>query len=69
MIDPNKKQSRANLYIAAHYDRLSLVVAKGKKQEWSKIAKEQGMSLTALIIKATEEKIAEIESKKKGTDE
>ena len=40
------------------YDRIFLSIPKGKKEEWTKIAEDSGMSLTAFVREAVEDKIA-----------
>ena len=37
------------------YDRITILVPKGKKAEWSEKAKSEGLSLTAWIVKHIEE--------------
>ena len=41
-------------YNKKNYDRLTLMVPKGLKDQWKEQAKAEGMSLTAWIIKKTE---------------
>lgn len=36
------------------YDRITILVPKGKKAEWTELAKAEGMSLTAWITKQIE---------------
>lgn len=36
------------------YDRITVLVPKGKKSEWTELAKSEGMSLTAWIVKKVE---------------
>ena len=44
-----------NRYNAKVYDRISVVVAKGKKKLYNDYAESQGLSLNALINKLIEE--------------
>lgn len=41
------------------YDRIYMVVPKGKKEEWTKAAEEAGMSLASYIRETVENRIAE----------
>lgn len=50
MIDMTKKKAKANAYIAEKYDRLSLAIPKGKREQYIQIAQKRGMSLTKLIV-------------------
>lgn len=43
-----------NKYNDANYDRVSLVVPKGKKEEYKAIAESYGMSLNQFIMTAIE---------------
>ena len=63
MIDTEKKSAKANLYITEHYDRMSLAVPKGKKQQALELAKKRDMSLTKLIVSLID---AEIEKESTG---
>ncbi len=54
----SKAQILANLrYRAKTYDRVSIDVKKGKREEWKKAAKERGISLALIIQKGVEEYI------------
>lgn len=44
-----------NKYNNLNYDRIGIMLPKGKKELWQQIAKEKGLSLNALIIKAVDE--------------
>lgn len=46
-----------NKYIAKKYDRLSIAIPKGKKEEFSAYAKSHQISITKLILDAVAEKI------------
>ena len=63
MIDAEKKSAKANLYITEHYDRLSLAIPKGKKQQALELAKKRGVSMTKLIVSLLD---AEIEKESTG---
>ena len=43
-----------NAYNARNYDRINLVIPKGKKEEWTAEAKRAGLSLNAYITEAVE---------------
>lgn len=43
-----------NEYIKANYDRIGLVVPKGKREVWQALAKGEGKSLSGYIIEAVE---------------
>lgn len=45
-----------NKYNNANYDRVSLVVAKGKKEEYKKIAEKEGKSLNQFIVDCIEKR-------------
>ena len=47
-----------NAYNARNYDRINLVIPKGKKEEWAAAAKRASLSLNAYIQEAVEAKIA-----------
>lgn len=47
-----------NKYNQKNYDRFILNLPKGEKERYKAIAEESGMSLSAYIIQAIEEKIA-----------
>lgn len=44
-----------NKYIKEKYDRLSIILPKGKKEEYRAKAEAKGMSLTAYIINLIEQ--------------
>ena len=46
-----------NAYNSRNYDRINLVIPKGKKEEWQAAAKGAGISLNAYILEAVEAKI------------
>lgn len=50
-------QRAVNKYIANNYDRLSLTVPKGKKDEYKSAAEADGKSLNAFIIECIEERL------------
>ena len=53
-----KSQMRAtNKWVKNNYDRVSLTLPAGKKDEWKKVAEEHGLSLNDFIRKCVEEKI------------
>lgn len=53
-----KSQMKAtNKWVKNNYDRVSLTLPSGKKDEWKKIAEERGLSLNDFIRKCVEEKI------------
>lgn len=47
-----KKQKYVNEYAKNHYDRLTLLLPKGQKQEAQSIAKDLGISTTQLYQQA-----------------
>lgn len=47
-----------NKYNQKSYDRFILNLPKGEKERYKKVAEQAGMSLSAYIIQALEEKIA-----------
>lgn len=55
-----KKSNNASIkrYKEKHYDRISVLVAKGEREKYKKFAESQGKSLNALIIESLEEKIS-----------
>ena len=54
-----KSQTKAkNKYNAKAYDRISVTVKKGVKEEWKSEAEKQGLSLNAFIDKAVNQLIA-----------
>lgn len=54
----SKAQILANLkYRAKTYDRISIDVKKGKREEYKQAAKERGISLALIIQKGVEEYI------------
>ena len=46
-----------NDFIRLHYDRITLAVRKGKKEEWSSAAKEQALSLSEYITRRVDGEI------------
>ena len=63
-----KAATRAqNRYIAKAYDRVNLVLPKGRKDELQKLASDHGESLNSFINKAIEEHAARMrEEEEKG---
>lgn len=62
MLDMTKKQAKANAYIAENYDRLSLAIPKGKKEQYSSLASKRGMSLAKLIVTTLDAELEKEES-------
>lgn len=46
-----------NRYNAKNYDMVRVLVKKGEKERYKKIAEEMGLSLSQLFVKAVEEYI------------
>ena len=61
-IDPTKKKAKANQYIAERYDRLSIALPKGKREQYGSMAKRRGQSLTGLIVSLLEAELEKEES-------
>lgn len=55
-----------NRYNAKAYDRLNVVVSKGRKAELQAHAEEQGESLNGFIVRAVDETIERDKSEKAG---
>lgn len=55
--DKKKMYSYVTEYQKEKYDRVSVWAAKGSKERWKKYANKAGMSLTAYVEEAVEEKI------------
>lgn len=53
----NSQTKAKNKYNAKVYDRISLSIKKGKKDEWREEAEKQGISLNAFIEQAVNQKI------------
>lgn len=52
-----KQQASVNKYIKNNYDRINIVVPKGKREELKEHAKSMGESLNAFVSRATEEQM------------
>lgn len=52
-----------NKYSAKAYDRLNILVKKGKRDELKTIAGQQGQSLNAFVLSAIDEKIDRLNPK------
>ena len=65
LIDAKRKlearYNRQNEYNRGKYDRVSLMLPNGYKEEVKSIAKKEGKSLNAFILEAIQEKIKNIE--------
>lgn len=65
LIDAKRKlearYNRQNEYNREKYDRVSLMLPNGYKEEVKSIAKKEGKSLNAFILEAIQEKIKNIE--------
>lgn len=46
-----------NEFAREKYDRFGILLPKGTREEWKRIAASQGKSLNAFIVEAVEEKI------------
>lgn len=57
-----------NAFIAQNYDRVNLTVPKGKKEDISIHAKNQGESTNAFINRAIDETMTRDNAKEKGED-
>lgn len=58
-----KSQTKAkNKYNAKAYDRISVTVKKGVKEEWKSEAEKQGLSLNAFIDKAVNQMMAVVDN-------
>ena len=59
-----------NKYSAKAYDRLNILVKKGKRSELKTIAEQQGQSLNAFVLSAIDEKIERLDlSRQVDSDE
>ncbi len=52
-----KKREKENAYIAEHFDRLSIALPKGKKDQLRKLATDRHMSVTKLIVKMLDDEL------------
>lgn len=50
----NSSTKAKNKYNAINYDRVGLMLPKGKAEEWKALAKAEGLSLNAFIIKCVQ---------------
>ncbi|MCD7821303.1 MAG: type II toxin-antitoxin system HicB family antitoxin [Clostridiales bacterium] len=52
-----KQQASVNKYIKNNYDRINIVVPKGKREELKEHAKSMGESLNAFLSRAADEQV------------
>ena len=52
-------------YNEKNYDRLTMNIKKGKKEELKSIAEQQGQSLNAFVLSAIDEKIERLDQSQK----
>lgn len=57
MATTKASQKAVNKYISANYDRVNLVMPKGKKEECKKAAEASGKSLNQFIIDCIEQQL------------
>ena len=50
-----KQQASVHKYVREHYDRISLTVPQGKKEQYRKHAESRGESLNAFMSRAADE--------------
>lgn len=50
-----RRNQYAHQYKTQHYDRLSVLAPKGKREQLDKVAKKHGLSMSKLLLTAVDE--------------
>ena len=50
-------QKAVNKYMRENYDRVNIMVPKGRREVWKEFAAKHGLSMNALVNQSVEEKI------------